>query len=139
MCEACVGALCVAQEKQKASAHQIEELSEKVNALELEKRQLQKALELATAKAQVRSAARTHLSQGPLQLGLQLAGTPDSAPPCILPTRCPGPPQRQEQQHMRCLCWAPCHAYGAAAQPVEREAAGCCAAAKISLWGCSTI
>ena len=47
-----------AQEKQKASQREIEELSEKVNALELEKRQLQKALELATSKAQVRGAAR---------------------------------------------------------------------------------
>ena len=43
------------QEKQKASQHQIEELSEKVNALMLEKQQLERALERATSNnAQVR-------------------------------------------------------------------------------------
>ena len=38
-----------AQEKQKASQQQIEELSEKVNALMLEKQQLERALERATS------------------------------------------------------------------------------------------
>lgn len=44
------------QEKQKASERHIEELSEKVQSLELEKRQLQAALEKAALAAKVRAA-----------------------------------------------------------------------------------
>ena len=47
---------CHPQEKQKASQQQIEELSEKVNALMLEKQQLERALERANSNnAQVRN------------------------------------------------------------------------------------
>jgi hypothetical protein len=50
------GASSGAQEKAKANAAQIEELSERVNALMLEKRQLERALERATSNnAQVRA------------------------------------------------------------------------------------
>lgn len=44
------------QEKQKASERHIEELSEKVQSLELEKKQLQAALEKASLAAKVRAA-----------------------------------------------------------------------------------
>lgn len=43
-----------AQEKQKASERHIEELSERVQSLELEKRQLQMALERASTATKVR-------------------------------------------------------------------------------------
>jgi ABC-type phosphate transport system auxiliary subunit len=43
----------LSQEKQKLHERQIEELTVKVNALELEKRQLQRALERATEASQV--------------------------------------------------------------------------------------
>ncbi len=44
------------QEKQKASERHIEELAERVQSLELEKRQLQAALDRAAAAAKVRAA-----------------------------------------------------------------------------------
>ncbi len=48
------GARMSAQEKQKASERHIEELSERVQSLELEKRQLQMALERASTATKVR-------------------------------------------------------------------------------------
>lgn len=57
----CCGA-CV-QEKQKASERHIEELSERVQSLELEKRQLQMALERASTATKVRTCAELRLAR----------------------------------------------------------------------------